>query len=142
VASDADYESETGRAYLSKEYAGWIERGDHWLADLVCLRPEAATKPPRIISPTNGSVLFLDPDLRDGGRRLVLQAQAGSAVQWSSSTLRIELLGERAFAWLELGRHEIVATDADTGLQSAVTIEVCGTDARDRARVSTGSSAQ
>ncbi|MEO7317569.1 MAG: hypothetical protein ABIZ56_01130, partial [Chthoniobacteraceae bacterium] len=68
--------------------------------------------------------LFLDPDLREGGRRLLLQAQEGGAVNWSSPTLRIDDNDGAPLAWLVPGRHEIMATDAKSGLQSMVSLQV------------------
>ena len=125
AASPADYDPATGRAYLGPEYAAWLAKGDSWLADSVCLRPEtAAPQPPVIAAPASGLVIFLDANLRDGGRRLMLQARSAAAVRWSSPTLRIEQDSGADIAWLEPGKHVIIATDELSGLQTAANIEV------------------
>src|SRR5207248_8677621 len=83
AAQPSDYEPETGRAYLSDDYAPWIARGDHWLTGLVCVRSGVDhEEPPRVLTPVDGSILFLDPDLPDGGRRLSLRAHDAAAVTW------------------------------------------------------------
>ena len=123
-AAPTDYEPGTGRAYLADEYAAWLEKGDHWLAGMVCLKDgEASHQPPVVIAPTDGTVIVLDPDLRDGGRRLMLQAR-GKKVRWSSPTLKVEHQDGTDIAWLEPGRHIVVATDEATGLQSTASIKV------------------
>ncbi|HEY2573850.1 MAG TPA: penicillin-binding transpeptidase domain-containing protein, partial [Verrucomicrobiaceae bacterium] len=126
MATPQDYDSATGQAIVPDEYAKWISQGDHWLSGLVCVRATANfDQPPRVLSPVDGSVLFLDPDLRDGGRRLLLQAQQGvDQVQWSSPTLRIESDDGAPAVWLTAGRHEIVATGTETGLSTTVTVDV------------------
>jgi penicillin-binding protein 1C len=124
-ASVSDYEPVTGRAYLDAEYAGWLAKGDSWLSDMMCLRPAiSGPQPPTILAPTEGLVIMLDPDLRDGGSRLMLQSRSVSAVKWSSRTLRIDGSGGMDIALLQPGRHQIVATDESSGLQSTVNIEV------------------
>jgi len=124
-AAAGDYEAATGRAYLADDYAGWISQGNHWLAGRVCVRPRVvADEPPRILSPTDGSVLFLDPDLPEGGRRLLLRAQEGGDVNWSSPTLHIDTNDGAPLAWLVPGRHDVTATHAKSGLQTTVSIEV------------------
>jgi penicillin-binding protein 1C len=125
LAAADDYEESGGRAFLPDDYAGWIAQGDHWLTGLVCVRPAGGSgKPPRILSPTDGSILFLDPDLREGGRRLLLRSQEGSGVHWSSPTLRIDANDGAPLAWLAPGRHELTATDRKSGLETTVSIEV------------------
>ncbi len=124
-ATMKDYEAESGRAYLSDDYAKWISQGDQWLTGLVCLRPTTvALLPPRILSPTDGSVLFLDPDLPEEGRRLLLRAQESESVNWDSPTLRIDGNDGAPVAWLIPGRHEITAFHRKSGLQTTVSVEV------------------
>ncbi len=124
-ATASDYEAESGRAYLSDDYAKWISQGDQWLTGLVCVRPTATAElPPRILSPTDGSILFLDPDLPESGRRLLLRAQESGVVSWSSPTLRLDGNSGAPLAWLVPGRHEITATDVKSGLETTVTVEV------------------
>lgn len=123
-ATEADYEADTGRAFLGPEYANWLAQGDLWATGLLSLRPESAPSgPPQIISPKDGTVLFLDPDLGNEGRRLLLQAQHGNSVRWTSPTLRIETEDGRTYAWLEPGRHLIHAL-SDSAELTTVAIEV------------------
>lgn len=126
MATAGEYETETGRAFVPEEYAKWISQGEHWLSGLVCVRSNVNSGPsPRVLSPVDGSVLFLDPDLRDGGRRLLLQAQQGEGeVHWNSPTLQIDSTGGAPVAWLTPGRHEIMATSNSSGRVTTVTVEV------------------
>ncbi len=124
LAAESDYESTTGRAYLGPEYSNWLAQGNLWATGLLCQRPDAAPSgPPQVISPKDGTVLFLDPDLGHEGRRLLLQAQQGNNVRWTSPTLRIETEDGRTYAWLEPGRHMIHAL-SDSAELTTVTIEV------------------
>lgn len=123
-AAESDYESVTGRAYLGQEYANWLGQGNLWATSLLCLRTDTPpTGPPQIITPKDRTVLFLDPDLGNEGRRLLLLAQPGREVQWTSPTLRIQAEDGRTFAWLEPGRHLIHAL-SDSAELTTVTIEV------------------
>ena len=134
-----DYESDTGKAYIPHDYAKWLAQGDQWLSGLVCVREaQSDDRPPRIVTPTENSVIFLDPDLRDGGRRLMLGAQGGGDLRWSSPTLRIEPDGSRFIAWLTPGRHEICVTDDATGLHSSVSIDVRAPDGRSHRGLANG----
>ncbi len=124
LAVESDYEPATGRAYIGQEYANWLGQGNLWATGLLCLRPEATlTGPPQVISPKDGTVLFLDPDLGNEGRRLLLRAQHGNSVRWTSPTLRIETEDGRTYAWLEPGRHLIHAFSESAEL-TTVTIGV------------------
>lgn len=120
----ADYQTETGRAYLPLEYSAWLARSDHWLTGMVALRPaEPLMTPPRITTPLDGTVFYLDPDLRDQGQRLMLEASP-EGLQWTSPTLEIALDQDQPYARLIVGHHELVARQQDSGDLARVRIEV------------------
>ena len=115
LATASDYDAATGRAYLSPEYADWLARGESWLSGTVCLRESDTGSPLRLICPLDGSVFQLDPELPDGGRRLLLRAQGGSDPRWSSPTLPITTDRGLSHAMLTPGSHEITVTSSETG---------------------------
>ena len=111
-ATPADYDPATGKAFIGPEYAKWITSSNNWLGDLVTCRSLAdGLQPPplRIVNPVPGTVIRLDPDLKDAGTHLLLQAS--TAVQWDSRTLKVESDAGHSFAILAPGRHEITAID-------------------------------
>lgn len=148
-----DYDA-AGRVRLPAEYAEWLASGENWLAGRVVLaspqgvergRPfrvplpgtaaeasdrsatdavATATAPPRVRSPLPGTVFFLDPDLPDAGDRVRLQAEPPTGLVWQSATLRIETVGNRCFARLTEGRHELVVRDPVSGGEAKTWIDV------------------
>lgn len=124
VATPDDYDSE-GRAILSPEFGRWIAQGDNWLSGLVvAMAPKNSNVPPRILSPVDGSVFMLDPDLRDNGGRLLLRAVGGGTVKWTSRTLAVTSADGLAYVMLEPGRHELCAADEASGAETRTRIEV------------------
>ncbi len=125
-ATAADYDPASGKAILPSEFNLWARSRDNWMGDLVtCGDSEsAARKPLRILSPVPGTVVLLDPDIRDRGSRLMLQAEAGQEVRWTSPTLKLEDEGGRRFAILQPGRHEIIAADAKSGQSAKTWVQV------------------
>ncbi|HSJ03427.1 MAG TPA: penicillin-binding protein 1C [Verrucomicrobium sp.] len=120
----ADYEPGTGKACLPPEYASWLTRTDHWLSDLVCLRPVDPTLAiPRITTPLDGTIFYLDPDLRDQGQKLMLQASL-PGLEWSSPSLEITTDREQPFAKLTVGHHELTARQPGSDDLARVSIEV------------------
>jgi len=125
AATADDYEPETGRAYIPKEYETWLKQGQSAFSALVALRDDASNiAAPRILTPVDGTVFFLDPDLRNQGGRLMLKSSRSDAVQWSSPTLKIVPDGGQHFVLLAPGRHEITATNPVTKDAHRVRIEV------------------
>ena len=110
----ADYDAR-GRAYLSKDFAGWIRSQDNWMGDVVALRESADHMAWHITSPLPGTVIHLDADLPDQGRRLILDARANGPVEWRCDTLSVQRDGEICFVRLTPGRHHITARNADLG---------------------------
>jgi len=85
---------------------------------------EAATEF-RILAPLDGATVLLDPDLPDGGRRLVLRTNApASEVEWSCPTLRIEPAARGAIAVLEPGEHTLTARSTKSGVTQQASIKV------------------
>jgi hypothetical protein len=71
----------------------------------------------RIVSPLEGTVAFIDPDLPESGMRFPLKV-AGSGneeIEWSSESLAVE--SENGESWLVLkpGEHEVAALDRKSG---------------------------
>jgi penicillin-binding protein 1C len=119
-----DYDEE-GRAILPPEFSRWIAQGDHWLTGLVVARAERKTAmPPRIVTPANGSVFVLDPELPDRGGRLLLRATGGGEVKWSSRTLSVSTANGLSYALLTPGSHELCAIDPVSGAESRAMFEV------------------
>jgi penicillin-binding protein 1C len=110
VAQAGDYDAK-GRAILPREYAAWIGSSGNWLGDLVVTAETEARPVLRITNPIPGTVVILDPDIRNNGSRLLLQAVGMERVQWSCKTLELREEGAHTFAILKPGRHEIEARD-------------------------------
>lgn len=117
-ASREDY-SEDGRTLLPTTFANWWRSEANDLEEIAALAPLRDLDPPpfRIVSPLEGTVAFLDPDLPGRGSRFPLEI-AGSGreeIEWDSPSLRIETEGPHRWLVLEPGEHEIVARDRNTG---------------------------
>jgi penicillin-binding protein 1C len=114
VAEPADYDSR-GRVRLGAEFAAWLTgQGASW-QHRYAVAPsleEAAVVPLRIEFPLPGTVLYLDPGLPDGGRRLSPKASPDAELRWHSPTLTVEESGRTTDIWLEEGRHELRAENA------------------------------
>ena len=106
VADAHDYEPKTGAAFLPPIYAKWVASADNRWGNLVAIAGHE-NEEWRILSPADGLVVRLDPDL-PGGKVLILRADA--EVQWVSPTLRIVKQGANGQALLADGEHEIKAS--------------------------------
>ncbi len=117
-----DYTNE-GKTILPLNYTNW------WRSDANHLQPAAQIRELnedaeieeaqkfRIISPLEGTVAFLDPDLPQGGRRFPLRI-AGTgheSISWQSKSLKVESKDGRSWAILKPGTHHIIARDQKTG---------------------------
>jgi len=108
VATAADYEAKSGRAWLPPIYKDWVRSKDNWLASLVaCAEVERETAF-HIAQPADGLIIRLDPDLPKD-QRLVLQAVPDDKVAWHSATLSIQRKGSQTTALLQPGEHSIEA---------------------------------
>ncbi|WP_395737536.1 penicillin-binding protein 1C [Prosthecobacter sp.] len=117
VAQAGDYDAK-GRAILPREYAGWIKSSGNWLGDLVTTAETETRAVLRITNPIPGTVIILDPDIRNNGSRLLLQAVGTERVRWECKTLELRSEGAHTFAILKPGRHEIEAKDNAGGLSA------------------------
>ena len=126
--TDSDYDS-SGKTTLPISYSNWWRSPANDLKDVAKLdSPAVQSQLPqfRIISPLEGTVAFLDPDLpRDGSRFPLRIAGSGQEeIEWFSDGLEIETDGENCWLKLSPGDHEIVARDRKSGRESRSRIEV------------------
>jgi penicillin-binding protein 1C len=117
VAQASDYDA-SGHAILARDYAAWTGSSATWLGDLVTTAETDARPELRITNPIPGTVVILDPDIRNHGSRLLLRAAGSTQARWSCKTLEIRNEGVHAFAILKPGRHEIEARDEASGLST------------------------
>ncbi len=124
-AKEQDYEPASGRAYLPPLYADWLKQNASWQSDLLALHPNpAAASPLRIISPVDGTVVVLDPDLRNSGSVLLLRGTLTANFAWSSPTLELYEDQNRTFAKLREGKHKLSLNNTQTGESITVSLEV------------------
>jgi penicillin-binding protein 1C len=123
LARDSDYD-EVGRVRLGREYATWFRSGDNALGNRATLGAAADVTTVRLVSPLPGNRYFLDPDLPDQGRWLLLRAEGPTTLEWSSPTLEIAGANGSPRARLVEGRHRITVTAPDSGQRADAEIEV------------------
>ncbi len=117
-----DYD-ERGRVRLGCEYRDWLETNDNWLGDRATL--DCNGEVVRILFPPAGTVVYLDPDLPESGRRLRLDAVGpGARIDWRSDTLEIIREGPRFIALLSPGKHRLAVRDSVTGQEAQTWVEV------------------
>jgi penicillin-binding protein 1C len=120
-----DYEPSTAVARrtvrLSDEYRDWLTGADNWLGTRAVAA--SARKTPRILFPPPGTVVYLDPDLPQQGRRVVLRAEGARNLLWESD-LPLVKEGEHDIALLAEGRHRFLLRDPVTGAQADTWLEV------------------
>ena len=128
LAPAADYDG-SSRTRLSLTYSNW------WRSDANQLQHDAFLEIPtsaktqvnfRIVSPLEGTVAFLDPDLPQNGARFPLKI-AGSGqeeIEWSSLSLSVERKGALSWLLLEPGEHKVVAHDRKSGRETSATFTV------------------
>jgi penicillin-binding protein 1C len=124
--SPADYETTGIDHYrvvrLGNEYRDWLASGDNWLGNGAVL---ASTRNSlRILFPLPGTILYLDPDLPQQGRRIHLRADGPDDLRWHSDSLQIAQDGTRQIALLTAGRHQLTVSDPLTGTQANTWLEV------------------
>jgi penicillin-binding protein 1C len=119
--SPQDYDAQ-GRIRLGAEYRDWLGTSDNWLAGQAVA--DETSSPFRIVFPLPGTVIYLDPDLPDGGRRIHLQVEGSSQPQWRSDTVECRTEAGQTFALLAAGEHHLKAVDPRTGLEIETCIQV------------------
>jgi penicillin-binding protein 1C len=107
-----DYDAE-GRVRLPAEYGQWLATADNGLGNSVVAGSNSVC--PRILFPLPGTLIYLDPDLPDGGRRLPLRAAGADRSEWRSETLEFERAADRVYALLREGTHRLQLRDPATG---------------------------
>ena len=129
VANSGHYAPD-GKTLLPLEYANWWRSEANDLRHVAELTPLPRHHSPpdfRIVSPLEGTVAFLDPDLPSQGGKFPLEiAGSGSEdIEWASDTLAVE--NDGAFSWLVLepGTHAVIARDRNTGheVMTRLTVE-------------------
>jgi penicillin-binding protein 1C len=126
LKSPSDYET-TGinrqpAVRLGKEYREWLASGDNWLGDRAALTSVRDSL--RILFPVTGTILYLDPDLPQQGRRIRLRADGPDDLQWHSDSLQITQEGNRQIALLTQGRHQLTVRDPLTGTKANTWLDV------------------
>ncbi|MEZ0300325.1 MAG: penicillin-binding protein 1C, partial [Candidatus Methylacidiphilales bacterium] len=123
-ASPSDFDAQD-RVLLPPSYKEWVDSQQNWLGDKVAVDP-ARHESLTIVAPVSGATYYLDPDLPDSSRRLLLRAKGSGDRTWSSSTLRT-YTGENGqpYATLAPGRHQLVLSDPTTGeeLKTWITVK-------------------
>lgn len=116
-ATEDDY-TEEGKTKLPLAYTNWWRSKANDLAKVAELEESLSVTPDfRIVSPLEGTVAFLDPDLPNSGSRFPLKI-AGSGqedIEWISDSLRVESDGSHNWVVLKPGEHKIVAHDRKSG---------------------------
>ena len=113
-AAAEDYD-EKGRTLLPPIYADWLATASPGLRERLAIDPAAAGAAPfEILSPLEGMVIVLDPDIANGGRILPLRTNLGGPAHWSSPTLEIDPKAQTVI--LTPGEHELIAEDPANGV--------------------------
>lgn len=127
-AGAEDYDAE-GRTRLPILFANWWRGEGNPLREEAFLEKidESGPAPSfRIVSPLEGTVAFLDPDLPANGSRFPLRiaGSGGEEIAWSSESLTIENEGGESWLLLEPGEHEVTAIDRKSGRSAKTRLTV------------------
>ena len=125
IESPKDYELVSGSTCavrLGSEYRDWFATGDNGLGDRAVL--SETTDSLRILFPPPGTTLYLDPDLPEQGRRLLLRVAGPDHLEWRSDSLNLAREGNREMALLTQGHHTITVRDPMSGAQARTWLEV------------------
>lgn len=115
---------EHGRVRLPGDYRGWIRSPENTLGNLVTLAPMRELTW-RILSPTPGSIYYLDADLPPDSRFVPLRTTAESGIRWQSPSLDVHQENGRDLLELMPGIHELTAIHPETGarLHAQITVK-------------------
>lgn len=126
LESPTDYDTTASHRQLAvrlgNEYREWLATSDNWLGDRAVLAPTQSAL--HILFPPPGTILYLDPDLPQQGRRVRLRAEGPDNLLWQSDSLQITREGSRQIALLTEGRHRLTLRDPLTGAQANTWVEV------------------
>ncbi|MAB76710.1 MAG: penicillin-binding protein 1C [Verrucomicrobiales bacterium] len=128
LANNLDYGPD-GKTLLSLDYTNWWQSEANDLYRVAELTPIPEHAPPprfQIISPAEGTVAFLDPDLPSLGGKFPLKISGSGReeIEWASETLAVENDGELSWLILEPGEHEVTACDRNTGREVMTRLSV------------------
>ena len=128
LANNLDYGPD-GKTLLSLDYTNWWQSEANDLYRVAELTPIPEHAPPprfQIISPAEGTVAFLDPDLPSLGGKFPLKISGSGReeIEWASETLAVENDGEFSWLILEPGEHEVTACDRNTGREVMTRLSV------------------
>ena len=124
IATAADYDP-TGKVMLDPAYAAWFESRHNLRRGELTLNPAPVSlEPLKIITPTDGITLLLDPEIPAGSDQLRPVTNLPGTARWSSPTLQIEPASPEPVIHLAPGTHTLTATDPRTGISKKITLHV------------------
>jgi membrane carboxypeptidase/penicillin-binding protein PbpC len=107
---------------LGGEYRDWLASADNWLGNRAVLAYAPGSL--RILFPPPGTILYLDPDLPQQGRRIRLRAEGSENLQWQSDSVSVVREDNRQIALLTEGRHQLTVREPLTGAEAQTWLEV------------------
>ena len=126
AASAADYDN-SGRALLDPSYTAWFTSPhNHRQGELALDPAPTRLEPLKIITPSDGMTLLLDPDIPSGSDKLRPVTNLPGTARWSSPTLKIDPAAPEPVIHLAPGTHTLTATDPRTGETREIKLHVKG----------------
>lgn len=124
AATGADYDSGS-RALLDPSYTAWFTSShNHRQGELALDPAPERLEPLKIITPSDGMTLLLDPDIPSGSDKLRPVTNLPGTARWSSPTLKIDQATPEPVIHLTPGTHTLTATDLRTGVAHGITLHV------------------
>ncbi len=124
IALPTDYD-ESGRALLDKTYTDWCSSPhNHRRNELALKSTSELHETLRIITPTDGVTLLIDPDIPARSHHFRPVTNLPGIACWSSNTLRIEASQPEPLIHLSPGTHQLTATDPRNGHSQTITIHM------------------
>jgi len=128
LASEADYSAD-GRALLPIEFNTWWKSPANHLKKVAQIRSlglEETTGDFRIVSPLDGTVAFIDPDLPKDGKKFPLEiaGEGHEVIEWNSESLSVETSNGHSWIVLKPGDHEVYAIDTKSGRKVTTRLQV------------------
>jgi penicillin-binding protein 1C len=123
-ASPADYDA-GGKAWLAPIYTAWFQGSHNQRSNELALNPSPVLiEPLKILTPADGAVFLLDPEVPSGTGRLRPVTNLPGIARWESPTLHIEPGEPEPVIHLSPGIHTLTATDSRTGIARTLTLHV------------------
>lgn len=124
IALPTDYD-ESGRALLDETYTDWCSSPhNHRRNELALKSTSELHETLRIITPTDGITLLIDPDIPARSHHFRPVTNLPGIARWSSNTLRIEASQPEPLIHLSPGTHQLTATDPRNGHSQTITIHM------------------